>query len=90
MGEFQETLRRCVVLGRGSFENMSMCCYWHVPIRRKDMTSKTSTPNAPTAPMTQSAASRIQAATARTNGGTVAKGSFAARAQSVAAKGGKR
>lgn len=54
------------------------------------MTTKTSTPAAPSTPMTQTAASRIQAATARTSGGTVAKGSFAARAQSAAAKGGKR
>ncbi len=54
------------------------------------MTSKTSTPVAPAVPMTPSAASRIQAAAARSSGGTVAKGSFAARAQSAAAKGGKR
>lgn len=54
------------------------------------MTSKTSTPAAPSTPMTQTAASRIQSATARTTGGTVAKGSFSARAQSAAAKGGKR
>ncbi len=54
------------------------------------MTSKTSTPAAPSAPMTQTAASRIQSATARSTGGAVAKGSFAARAQSAAAKGGKR
>lgn len=54
------------------------------------MTSKTSTPAAPSTPMTQTAASRIQSATARTTGGTVAKGSFPARVQSAAAKGGKR
>lgn len=54
------------------------------------MTSKTSTRAAPSTPMTQTAASRIQSATARTSGGTVAKGSFSARAQSAAAKGGKR
>lgn len=54
------------------------------------MTSKTSNPAAPSTPMTQVAASRIQSATARTSGGTVAKGSFSARAQSAAAKGGKR
>ena len=54
------------------------------------MTSKTSTPVAPTVPMTQNAAARIQSANARSSGGTVAKCSFAARAQSTAAKGGKR
>jgi len=36
--------------------------------------------------MNQAAASRIQAATAKANGGTVPKGSFAAKAQSTAAK----
>jgi hypothetical protein len=40
-------------------------------------------------PMTQVAASRIQSATAKTNGGQVSKGSFAARAQTVASKSGK-
>lgn len=39
-------------------------------------------------PMTSSAAARIQGATARSTGGTVAKGSFAARAQSAAAHNG--
>lgn len=39
-------------------------------------------------PMTPSAAARIQGATARTTGGKVAKGSFAARAQSAAARNG--
>lgn len=34
--------------------------------------------------MTQSAASRIQSATAKVNGGKVASGSFASRAQSAA------
>jgi hypothetical protein len=38
--------------------------------------------------MTMTAASRIQGATARANGGKVASGSFAARAMSSAAKGG--
>ncbi|MCB4362000.1 hypothetical protein [Quatrionicoccus australiensis] len=38
--------------------------------------------------MTPSAAARIQGATARSTGGIVAKGSFAARAQSVAARNG--
>lgn len=37
-------------------------------------------------PMTAKSASRIQSATARSNGGHVAKNSFAARAQSAAAK----
>jgi len=36
--------------------------------------------------MSHAAASRIQSATARANGGTVDKGSFAARAQSAASK----
>ena len=37
-------------------------------------------------PMTNDAAARIQGSTAKKNGGTVAKGSFAAKAQSAAAK----
>ncbi len=37
-------------------------------------------------PMTSAAAARIQSATARSSGGQVAKGSFAARAQSAAAQ----
>jgi hypothetical protein len=37
-------------------------------------------------PMTKSAASRIQSATAKSTGGKIGKGSFAAKAQSVAAK----
>tara|TARA_Y100000588_G_scaffold263510_2_gene278197 strand:- start:3591 stop:3743 length:153 start_codon:yes stop_codon:yes gene_type:complete len=37
-------------------------------------------------PMTPSAAARIQGAQAKANGGQVAKGSFAPRAQSAAAK----
>lgn len=36
-------------------------------------------------PMTSQAAARIQSATAKSSGGQVAKGSFAARAQSSAA-----
>jgi hypothetical protein len=36
--------------------------------------------------MNQAAASRIQSATAKANGGAVPKDSFAAKAQSVAAK----
>lgn len=54
------------------------------------MTTKTSAATRPATPMTPSAASRIQGATAKANSGVVAKGSFAARAQSAAAKGGKR
>lgn len=42
--------------------------------------------NKPTTPMTQQAASRIQAATAKANGGIVSKGSFPARAMSAATK----
>ena len=41
-------------------------------------------------PMTQQAASRIQRATAKSGDGTVASGSFAARAQSTAATGAKK
>lgn len=37
-------------------------------------------------PMTQEAAARIQSATAKANGGSVPKGSFAAKASSIAAK----
>ena len=51
------------------------------------MTTKNS---APATPMTPAAASRIQAATARSGGGVVNKGSFAAHAQRVAAKGSKK
>lgn len=40
-------------------------------------------------PMTPSAASRIQGAQAKANGGQIAKGSFATRAQSAAAKNSK-
>lgn len=36
-------------------------------------------------PMTPAAAARVQSASAQANGGLVAKGSFAARAQSAAA-----
>lgn len=52
--------------------------------------STPATPTTPASPMTPAAASRIQGATAKSNGGGVAKGGFAARVQSVAAKGGKR
>lgn len=54
------------------------------------MNTKTSSTAAPASPMTQAAASRIQGTTAKGNRGGVTKGSFAARAQSAAAKGGKR
>ncbi|ELA7921210.1 hypothetical protein Q4905_003528 [Vibrio alginolyticus] len=40
-------------------------------------------------PMTPTAAARIQSGQAKANGGQVAKGSFAARAQAAAAKNGK-
>lgn len=43
-------------------------------------------PSSP-APMTPAAAARIQRATAKANGGNVAKGSFATRAQRAAATG---
>ncbi|MEN9398758.1 MAG: hypothetical protein RLZ81_3288 [Pseudomonadota bacterium] len=51
---------------------------------------KAGAPATPATPMTPQAAARIQSATARQQSGQVAKGSFAARAQSAAAKGGKR
>lgn len=54
------------------------------------MASKTSTPAVRVGPMTAVAASRIQSATAKGNGGIVSKGSFSARAQAAAAKGSKR
>lgn len=54
------------------------------------MTTKTSTHSAPATPMTDTAAARIQKATAKTNGGKVSRGSFAARALRAAAKGGQR
>lgn len=54
------------------------------------MTVKKSPPSTLANPMTTTAAARIQSATAKNSGGSIAKGSFAARAQSVAAKGGKR
>ena len=56
------------------------------------MTKKSSGSNSttPATAMTATAAARIQGATAKANGGVVSKGSFAARAMSAAAKGGKR
>ncbi|MGV7105769.1 hypothetical protein [Flavobacterium sp. U410] len=41
-------------------------------------------------PMTKTAAARIQSATAKSNGGTVSKSSFAARATSAASKNAKK
>lgn len=52
--------------------------------------AKPSTQMPQSTPMTPQSAARIQSAAARGQGGQVAKGSFAARAQSAAAKGGKR
>ena len=49
-----------------------------------------SLPTTTRTPMTATAAARIQSATTKANGGSVQKGSFAAIAQSVAAKGGKQ
>ncbi|GHF88280.1 hypothetical protein [Thalassotalea marina] len=43
----------------------------------------------PPTPMTPQVAQRIQSSTAKTNGGNVPKGSFAARATSSAAKNNK-
>lgn len=43
-----------------------------------------------TTPMTPKAAGRIQSSTAKAGSGNVSKGSFAARAQSTAAKGGSK
>lgn len=51
------------------------------------MTSKTNAK--PSTPMTSKAAQRIQSATAKAHGGTVPKGSFAARATSSASKNSK-
>lgn len=48
--------------------------------------AKSSAKPAPRSPMTTAAAARIQSATARSNDGQVAPGSFAARAQSAAAQ----
>ena len=41
-------------------------------------------------PMTKTAAARIQSTTAKSNGGTVSKSSFAARATSAATKNAKK
>jgi len=48
--------------------------------------AKSSAKSAPRSPMTATAVSRIQSATAKANGGQVAAGSFVARAQSVVAR----
>ncbi|AUW38292.1 MULTISPECIES: hypothetical protein [Vibrionaceae] len=45
--------------------------------------------NTKSTPMTPSAAARVQSSAAKANGGQVAKGSFAARAQAAAAKNSK-
>lgn|GEM_PF-743136 len=50
--------------------------------------SKNSSSNSKGAPMTSSAAGRIQGAAAKAGGGQVSKGSFAARAQAAAARNG--
>ncbi len=50
--------------------------------------TKSSAKSAPRAPMTAAAAARIQGAAAKANGGKVASGSFAARAQAAAAHNG--
>ncbi len=47
-------------------------------------------PSHKSSPMTSSAAARIQSATAKSNAGRTPAKSFAARAQSTAAKGGKK
>ena len=46
-------------------------------------------PTAPKAPMTQTAAARIQSVAAKGNGGQTPKGSFASRAARAAAHNGK-
>lgn len=52
------------------------------------MAKNHSTPKAP-APMTPQAVARIQSSTAKSNGGQVPADSFAARAQSAAARNGQ-
>ena len=49
--------------------------------------AKNNSSRGPSKPMTNQAAARIQSSSAKAGGGGVAKGSFAARAQSAAAKG---
>lgn len=78
---------RCpVVTGIGAPPRMTRCRFWHA-LPETEMTKKTSTP---ATPMTPTAASRIQSATASSNGGQVAARSFAARAQRAAAGGRKK
>lgn len=52
------------------------------------MSQKSSSGSQGHSSMTSAAGARIQSATAKSSGGQVAKGSFAARAQSAAARGG--
>ncbi|WP_175997380.1 hypothetical protein [Burkholderia stabilis] len=51
--------------------------------------TKSGSKSASHTPMTPAAASRIQSATAKVNGGKVEAGSFAARAQAAGARNGK-
>jgi hypothetical protein len=59
--------------------------YKEVFIMAKNSTAPAPAPASTSTPMTAVAASRIQSATARGNGGQVQTGSFAARAQKTAA-----
>ena len=52
------------------------------------MSSKSTSKGTSKAPMTKAAASRIQSATAKANGGQVPKASFSSRATSAATRGG--
>jgi len=61
-----------------------------INLKGKKMSSKSTPRSTSSTPMTASAAARIQSATAKSNGGAVSKGIFAARAQSTVAKSGKR
>lgn len=56
----------------------------HKPTMRETQMATKPTPK-PSTPMTKQASSRIQSATAKSNGGAVPKGSFSARAQSTVA-----
>ena len=51
--------------------------------------SKSKSSNGSQTPMSSSAAARVQSSNAKASGGAVSKGSFAARAQSAAAKNSK-
>jgi hypothetical protein len=57
---------------------------------KKDINTMAKNKTTQSTPMTSDAAARIQSAKAKVNAGKVTKGSFAARAQSAAAKGEKR